>query len=237
MAGFEVGLPGGASLGVSGIGGGKKSHSKRPYNFARWQMGNQIQYRVKDAKAAGLHPLAALGITPAGSPPHVVGSGGPSLSGSTSFKALSPAEAASVRQSNAQTRLINKQADLVETQIQDSVAARGRQKTMIHQDKPVAEAEHSGYIVPGGGVLKTGRSAGAQDWEDRYWEFGGAIGALMNIGGDAVGLVPDRVWDKWLDKKLEFATMKAKRDERIKRKVYQPGYSFSPYKSQRGNWK
>lgn len=29
---------------------------------------NQMQYRVKDAEAAGLHPLAALGMSPAGGP-------------------------------------------------------------------------------------------------------------------------------------------------------------------------
>lgn len=39
---------------------------------------NQVQWRVEDAQAAGIHPLAALGMVPMSAPPTVVGEGPPS---------------------------------------------------------------------------------------------------------------------------------------------------------------
>lgn len=58
--------------GVSGMFGGSDHIDQSPANKA-WKrqkemMKRQIQWRVKDAKRAGLHPLAALGISPASGP-------------------------------------------------------------------------------------------------------------------------------------------------------------------------
>ena len=41
--------------------------------YQREQMQNAIQWRVQDAKKAGIHPLAALGVATGGSPINVVG--------------------------------------------------------------------------------------------------------------------------------------------------------------------
>lgn len=58
--------------GVSGMFGGSDHIDQTPANKAwrrhKQQMQNQIRWRVKDAKKAGLHPLAALGISPASGP-------------------------------------------------------------------------------------------------------------------------------------------------------------------------
>ena len=60
--------------GVSGLFGGKGEkdgfyESRRQYDenlkFAKEQFYRGVQARVADAKAAGVHPLAALGISPA----------------------------------------------------------------------------------------------------------------------------------------------------------------------------
>lgn len=42
--------------------------AKKSLKFAKKMARKQIQWRVKDAKRAGLHPLAALGMTPASGP-------------------------------------------------------------------------------------------------------------------------------------------------------------------------
>lgn len=47
-------------------GGANKKEGKRAWRRTKTLNQNQIQWRVKDAKAAGIHPLAALGMSPIG---------------------------------------------------------------------------------------------------------------------------------------------------------------------------
>ncbi len=233
-AGIEGGVP---SFGISGIGGGSKTHSKRPYNFARETQLNQIQRRAKDAKKAGLHPLAALGISPAGSPPHQVGSQS-GIEGQVSSKTLSGPEAAAIRESNARTKLLGAQTDEVKASMAASLAARAKEAIQNHQDKPIAQAVHKGMLVESG-VAKFANTPDAQQLEDRYGEIGGLLGGLVNMGADGVANIPESVFDSYVDKLQKAYTSRARSRRRLRNKIrkYKPGYSFSPYQSQRKNWK
>ncbi len=206
MANLSFGPDG---ISVSGIGGGAKSHSKRPYNFAREVASNQMQWRAEDARRAGLHPLAALGITPQGSPPHVVGSQ-PGITGQVSTKTLSGPEAASIRESNARTTLYKKQADHVQEQINASKAARIKQGIQDHDTKPLAQAEHSGAVVERG-IAKFANTPDAQQWQDRYGELFEQLGGLVNLGADAVANVPESVFDSLVDWFIENQERQSKR--------------------------
>lgn len=71
-----LGGAGGLIGGVSGLFGGKSGRQIDPVQFAT----SQIQWRVADAKAAGIHPLYALGMNPSYPPAdYVGGAAGPDL--------------------------------------------------------------------------------------------------------------------------------------------------------------
>lgn len=88
----------------------------------------KLQRMVADANAAGLHPLATLN-TSISSPVlnHQAQSYGGT--GSTNYPRMSSIDSAGIRLSEAQARLVGKQADLVDEQIQDSQFARQRELT------------------------------------------------------------------------------------------------------------
>lgn len=114
----------------------------------------------KNASAAGFHPLAALGAQTVGpvmanwsaSPDY--GSGSGSVPPSFSYQGQSEVE-------EAQARLLNKQADLVDQQIIDSEIARAGQLAtpqMVHdaiKDHDIKKPTHTpGYTLPGGVKIK-----------------------------------------------------------------------------------
>ena len=73
-----VGALGGLFGGGSNL---KDADRMRAQNFEdqKYILQNQVQWRAADAKAAGLHPLATLGLSPASAPVGVLGDKGPSL--------------------------------------------------------------------------------------------------------------------------------------------------------------
>lgn len=71
----------GISAGANLIGGGiaaasNKKVQKRVWRDTKKLAQNQLQWRVQDARAAGIHPLAALGLPPAGAGGAISGGGG-----------------------------------------------------------------------------------------------------------------------------------------------------------------
>lgn len=71
----------GSGIGAAGsLGGGmlagsaNKKEGKRQWRRTKVLNQNQIQWRVNDAKAAGIHPLAALGMSPIGNAANTTGS-------------------------------------------------------------------------------------------------------------------------------------------------------------------
>lgn len=84
-----------------------------------------IQARVEGAKAAGLHPLAALGFQ-AGAPSQVVGGEGTNLSGMSFGQSSRPDKATDDEMRAAQLRLLSAQADN-----QDAEAQAHRARTAL----------------------------------------------------------------------------------------------------------
>lgn len=236
ITGFNIGSDGfGIQSGSSGPSLSKQYRKLRDYTP------QIIKAQVSALRANGVHPAFAMGGGAGGNVGMATPVGGSEggFAGSYSKKVISGPEAAAIRESNARKRLLEAQTteqNLINATMRSSIANKHKQN-QGQTEKPVAESQFKGMKLPGGKTMPTGDSAGAQEWEDRYWEFGGAAGALMNIGGDAVGALPKETWDRWIDRQMRNRDMKRRRDAKIKQKKYQPGYKFAPYKSQRGNWK
>lgn len=88
------------------------------WNMQREFLQNQLQWRANDAKAAGIHPVAALGVNPATGSPVAIGGGG-SSGGSTFGDQLAAEGAGLVRAATAtKSNMERLQERLLETQIQ-----------------------------------------------------------------------------------------------------------------------
>ncbi len=224
------------NLGTSPTAGQLKTMT-RQYEFARKYDRTKYQDLVSSSQDAGLHPLFAMGGgAGGGSGPQYVGentAGQPGLSASSGHKTISPEEAASIRESNARGGLYKKQAEHIQFQMDESIAARIRQ--LNNSEPGPATQTPANPTIAGNVKIKTGASMGAQAAEDRYHELGGFAQGLINIGADALeNLVPAETVERWIKRVQQFKTQSRSRKTD---KKYRPGYSFSPYKSQRSNWK
>lgn len=149
-----------------------------------------LSWRVADARAAGLHPLAALGAQL--SPFTPVGSGGQTYSGSTKGDAIRAAGAAiaeSIARSGkekAETRLLNAQADLVTQQATDSQNARIAQaqvNDVVHPEfhKVVDPQFTHRTKIAGFNIQSSPWGSDAQTMEDRYGELAGSVLGASNV--------------------------------------------------------
>lgn len=149
-----------------------------------------LGWRVDDARAAGLHPLAALGAQL--SPFTPGGQGGQTFTGSTKGDAIRAAGAAiaeSVARSGkekAETRLLNAQADLVTQQAVDSQNARLKQVQVndvvtpdYHKVVDPQFTHHTKFL--GMNVKSSPLGSDAQTYEDRYGEVAGAALGVVNV--------------------------------------------------------
>ena len=208
MAGLDLGFSAGpVSAGISGLGQGSgyrrtNRRIRKDYQYAaRYQpevIAANIKGAVRGAHEAGLHPLFALGSGLGDSTPAFAGAEPDTgMSGHVSHKAIRPEEAAIISNQRAQSRYY----DALAKQTDQETRLRGikaLQQKNAKQDKPYLEGKHKGAIVESG-IMKFANTPDAQDWEDRYWEFGGAAGALMNIGADAVANIPPEAWDAYVN--------------------------------------
>lgn len=148
----------------------------------QWQedmMNSFLQRRAKDAKKAGLHPLAALGAQ-VSSP--AISSGSPIQPNYPKF-----GDSGASRVNAAQARLLDKQADLIEQQVLDSQIARATQAATPEKFQ-VRQQARTGPVItlPLGIDLQTAPTADAQVLEDRYGEIGGSLLGLGNIPADII---------------------------------------------------
>lgn len=160
-------------------------HRDRAHQEARED--STFQRRVADANAAGLHPLAVLGAQ-ISSP--VVSYSAPYNPGSDSSVSISPAKSIDA----AQTKLLDKQADLIDEQIKDARLDRvGRALTPDKVPLPppnfgekiVPPQRTSGYKTPWGSYLRRAPwTSDAQTYEDAIGEVGGSILGLGNLPAD-----------------------------------------------------
>lgn len=189
-----------------------------------------LQRLVRDAKHAGIHPLAAMGAQVAGpaqafQSQHYQGdSYTPSFSGGASYQ---PNDALY----EANVKLVQKQADLVEQQIQDSVFSR--MKEFLSNDanaipelaKPyqVTPQTHTPVINSPVGTYKTDPSlADAETLTKRYGEgelFENALAAIMlwkDWAYNKTGLT-NAMRTRLNEFKKKMATEEA--DKQVKRKI------------------
>lgn len=167
---------------------------RRQVNFYK----RQIQWKVADARKAGIHPLAALGIQAAPYTP-MHGGGGGNVTGDAMSDAVRNSSRIAAQhfdpEMQSRTRLNNAQASVLEQQAQDSLIARTAQAANHRQDV-FAHRENQQQKTPGihvaGLPIKTYTgSADAQTFEDRYGELGGAAMGLVNLPLDVLYTVYD----------------------------------------------
>lgn len=147
-----------------------------------------VRWRVADAEAAGLHPLAALGVMPTGSSPvSVMGSGGAGYSGGPSssrggnmYRALSAAgqnisRAMLAGQSADERALAQAQLDKLrsETDYMTAMAAESRKRASMPGNPPIPDP----YSGVSGGDVRTvpdmhqvmrGPNGYEVQWSDAY---------------------------------------------------------------------
>lgn len=205
----------GAAVGAAGSIIGSKMNAIAADNAAdeAWDrqakvLKKQIQWRVKDAQAAGIHPLAALGLTPAaGGPMASIGADWGSTLGNAGAELGRAAEAQFGPQDKVTAQLVRLQLerahlenDLLRTQITSQ-----RVRTMQQANPGLPRMTPSGkYVYPDGSLVPgdagggskaivsnppfgspfiVGTPGGAEAIEGNYGEIAGELwgaGAALN---------------------------------------------------------
>lgn len=144
---------------------------------------NQVQWRVADAVAAGLHPLAALGLSPANGPAATVGSSlGSALSGMgqnlgrAAEAYLTPTDKASGRMALLAEERAKLENDLIRSQI------AGAQKALLTQGSTPGLASSIPELPPGAlyGSRDTGPNMN-QRLQNRHGEMADVLTAPQSV--------------------------------------------------------
>lgn len=211
--GIGAGL--GSMLGGSGYGRWKRQQRKLYKYQLRYQPGIEranILAKVQAYKDAGLHPLAALGISSggAGTPGVAPPIPGQSETGSAISEGIRTGMSvhAKKKQMAHAERVAGLQVD--EQQLRNDWLKEQIRNSKLKRAQVLANATRtSGQGTPGPGPqqageirfsehasVPTGTTTSSQDAEDRYWEIGGAALGLHNIGYDTAGLYLGSVDDE-----------------------------------------
>jgi hypothetical protein len=190
----SIGIPNIFNAGAQILGGvlsDRSSASQNAQNVAYQKEFAQkgIQWKVEDAKKAGLHPLYALGAQTTSFSPVPV-------TGSATGDAIARA-GANVVKSMSQSKMNKLQTDLVEAQIQESrsrsIAALAQAKaTNAEADFVTKQAIESAHRrdtqLKAGGVpiTKDPNWSDTQEMEDRYGDVAGSLYGLVVGGADYV---------------------------------------------------
>ncbi|AXL14889.1 DNA pilot protein [Microviridae sp.] len=223
--GGPIGAQAGGEIGgmVDSLAGPKDYYATHQYKRgirearrnATWNLeniyGKQVQTRVTDAKAAGLHPLAALGVSmgpsaPA-STPNIPGQSNNGSAIADATRALSNvAEQSRSRSHSERIQALSLQEqqlrnDWLEAQIKNEEARR--LAALANAAGRGSQAE----VGPGGEIAVNERQrvslsniANTEDWEKRYGEPGGLVMSPVVAGSDVVhNLVDQAVVDQLID--------------------------------------
>lgn len=235
----------GIAAGAGILGGLMGSSSQRKADAKNAELQREfaqksIQWRVQDAQAAGISPLAALGASTTSAAPSYVGSDiGKSVTraGSRIGQAIGNAgqAAANIDNTNASTDLIQQQI-LASKQAMAIEAANRTQDLQDVELLPAPPATAEGlFEVTKGRKFKTGQSQSAEDAENRYGEIGEQMQGLINLGADAMQNVPDRIWDKIVDTQMKARRISYRMAKKMKaaEKRARPGYYQHMFKGTR----
>lgn len=181
----------GGALGSSSADKLNKKNIKLQKKFA--QQG--VRWRVADAKAAGIHPLAALGLTGSSYSPafqtdpmgDALAQAGQTIGTGVRENRISPVERSIIRKNNAEADFANAQAAL-------SLQARANQ----NQNSPVssvsvAEPENTHLRLNEHTVVPVSKISDAEAFENRYGDIAQEAAGLVILGSDLAGnLVPEQ---------------------------------------------
>ncbi len=187
-----------------------------------------IQWKVADAKAAGIHPLYALGAQ--------VGS--PTISSETGSNVGNAIQAAA--QSFPQNAPGFKSNPLIAAQInaQNASAARdfalaARTMSDVKRAQQASNAQPTLQNIAGDTTMAIDPGAiTAEKAEERYGEIGEFIGGAVTGGADTVANIPQSFWDYLVDRGISVVDARRRLAGYSKRK-YQKGWPSSrrPYQS------
>lgn len=156
--------------------------------FARQFRDTELLSRVRQASKSGIHPLAALGMSPSSGPAFTASQQPSSYPGSQPNFRMTPIDISALKLNEAQTRLLNSQANLFDEQAKDSAIARAVQQStpdkLVEDILPPNRTTH--VNVAGMPVRSSPGFSDAQSYEDRYGELGGSIIGLGNIPADII---------------------------------------------------
>lgn len=180
----------------------RKSRSndrKMQYDFAQ----HGVQWRVEDAKRAGIHPLAALGMSPNQASPVMVGSdpGGPlRRMANKMYDAQMQESVMRGDESKAKANYYNAMAE----NIRNPVVTTGDGNLVGNEEivKPgVVQNKPQELVMPYNGNHKTGKSVPQERIEQ---EYGGVLGELYGIVRGATDFVidPGLNWRDKMDRKI-----------------------------------
>lgn len=153
-----------------------------------------IQWKVADAKAAGVHPLFALGANTHSFSPVSVGSSAPDLSflGQMGQEIDRSRMATSTRGARAPVQQMERitlergelENELLRSQIRRSNAPYVGPAFPALQPEEVVLPQRTGGVNIGVGLKSAPAFSDAQTYEDRYGELGGSAIGLGNIPAD-----------------------------------------------------
>lgn len=160
---------------------------------------NQIQWRVKDATKAGLHPLAALGINPA-SGPAVANIGGGDMSaplaqmgqdvGDAISRYATPAEKTASSLAKLQLERGSLENDLLRQQIASQRMRNLQQRTpgLQYADGSLVPGDNQmgskAVIYHDGSTMRVGQPGAAQQMADNYGDIVQELYGMYRLGVD-----------------------------------------------------
>lgn len=232
------------SSGSSLLGGLLGRSSARSQNRANEALQREfaqhgIRWKVEDAKAAGLHPLAAIGAQGASYSPATVvdpmgdalAQAGQSIGSGVARARVSPVEQAGINKANAETEYYK---ELTRASLQARIGQNQNKPTPSVSTVPVAEPAAAAIRLPGGKEVPLGTHSDAEAYETRYGDIAQEVGGLITLGGDIVGLLPESIWDSVVQGQIDHAADIKERGKRVANrykkatpKPYVPGVQYN----------
>lgn len=223
-------LIGGALIGagsslLGGMLGSKSQKKANQQNIDALKYG--LGWKIQDAKNHGIHPLAAIGApTTSGNAVSVgdygVGSAGRAVGSAVGRGRENLLQKAQILESDARTRLINKQADQVELDMINSTLARNKQNGNVQQDA------HGNEIVTPQTTHGLNIESDVQNIEDKYGEVISLPAGVIKAVKDAGKIVPEahkvyKSYSKFPPVNYTYKNGKKVYDKHLRTK-YQRGY-------------
>ena len=237
MAAAKTGSIAPALVGAAGnILGGLLGKKKQSVDYTHLQKG--IQWKVADAKAAGIHPLYALGAQ-VGSPTVTT------ETGSSIGNAVSSAATGYAR-SHANKGLMAAQINAQNASAARDFALAAQTMSEVARAKVGINSQPTGTTsmmlppstIGHGDNTTLGSGFDVQAAEDRWWEFGGAAAGILNVGGDLAEMFGKGLAKEYVDNKMRKLDAKRQHQGRARRGYVRPKtkafkYSYQPTRKQR----